>query len=128
MKLIQYLQTFAFLRSDSAGPPSFFADLGIRRRATARKLNAGRGRNGHRTTTLLSLSLSAGGCGKGEPDILLSLEETPRQMRWVASHFGWDEQALRLAWGHAVDDPGRARTAPGRGPHLNGGCSPRRAT
>jgi circadian clock protein KaiC len=40
--------------------------------------------------TLLGLSFLLAGAARGEAGILLSLEETPQQIRWVASHFGWD--------------------------------------
>jgi circadian clock protein KaiC len=44
--------------------------------------------------TLLGLRFLLDGARWGEPGILLSLEETPEQMRWAASHFGWDLAAL----------------------------------
>jgi circadian clock protein KaiC len=44
--------------------------------------------------TLLGLTFLLDGARRGEPGILFTLEETPEQLRWIASHFGWDVAAL----------------------------------
>lgn len=40
--------------------------------------------------TLLGLQFLIEGARRGEPGLLLTLEETPAQLRWLASAFGWD--------------------------------------
>jgi circadian clock protein KaiC len=44
--------------------------------------------------TLLSLSFLLEGAHKGEKGVLFTLEETPEQLRWIASSLGWDLAAL----------------------------------
>jgi circadian clock protein KaiC len=40
--------------------------------------------------TLLGLQFLVEGARRGEPGLLLTLEETPAQLRWIAGAFGWD--------------------------------------
>jgi len=40
--------------------------------------------------TLLGLSFLIEGARHGEPGLLLTLEETPAQLRWIAGRLGWD--------------------------------------
>lgn len=40
--------------------------------------------------TLLGLQFLIEGARRGEPGLLLTLEETPAQLRWIAGAFGWD--------------------------------------
>ena len=40
--------------------------------------------------TLLGLRFLIEGARRGEPGLLLTLEETPSQLRWIAGRFGWD--------------------------------------
>ena len=40
--------------------------------------------------TLLGLQFLVEGARRGEPGLLLALEETPAQLRWIAGAFGWD--------------------------------------
>jgi circadian clock protein KaiC len=44
--------------------------------------------------TLLGLTFLMEGARRGEPGLLLTLEETPEQLRWVASGVGWDLATL----------------------------------
>jgi circadian clock protein KaiC len=44
--------------------------------------------------TLLSLSFLLAGARQGEPGVFFGLEETPEQLRWMASSFGWDLPTL----------------------------------
>jgi circadian clock protein KaiC len=47
--------------------------------------------------TLLGLHFLIEGAQRGEPGVLLTLEETPDQLRAVARNFGWDLPALERA-------------------------------
>jgi circadian clock protein KaiC len=40
--------------------------------------------------TLVGLRFLIEGARRGEPGLLLTLEETPAQLRWIAGAFGWD--------------------------------------
>jgi circadian clock protein KaiC len=44
--------------------------------------------------TLVGLHFLLDGAGRGEPGVLLTLEETPDQLRGIADRFGWDVRAL----------------------------------